>query len=88
MIAVRSTAIRKLLLAFAQLSRRQRRQFLDALNRFMYASPQRQRRCVEQWENAAQAEISHASSESDPVPDPDSMDQDDHAPERDQDSSP
>lgn len=86
MIAVRSTAIRKLLLAFAQLSRRQRRQFLDALNRFMYASPQRQRRCVEQWENAAQAEISHASSV--PDSDPDSMDQDDHAPERDQDSSP
>jgi len=46
--------IHALLIAFARLSKLRRGQFLDALNSFMYASPQRQQRWLQEWEAAMQ----------------------------------
>lgn len=43
--------VRRLLIEFARLSALQRNQFLETLNLFMYASPQRRRKIMLQWES-------------------------------------
>ena len=43
--------VRRLLIDFARLSTIQKNQFLETLNLFMYASPQRQRKIMMQWES-------------------------------------
>ena len=42
--------VRRLLIEFARLSTAQKNQFLETLNLFMYASPQRRRKIMLQWE--------------------------------------
>ncbi|WP_369040352.1 hypothetical protein [Stenotrophomonas maltophilia] len=41
--------ITPLLMAFAQLSAAQRRRFLEALNAYLYASPQQRERQMNRW---------------------------------------
>ncbi|GEM_PF-1424856 len=53
MIGIKHPDIRRLLIGFARLSKPRRKQFLNALNRFMYASPQRQRLWLQEWDAAA-----------------------------------
>ena len=43
--------VRRLLIDFARLSTLQKNQFLETLNLFMYASPQRRRKIMLQWES-------------------------------------
>lgn len=43
--------VRRLLIDFARLSTIQKNQFLETLNLFMYASPQRRRKIMMQWES-------------------------------------
>ena len=43
--------VRRLLIEFARLSTAQKNQFLEPLNLFMYASPQRRRKIMLQWES-------------------------------------
>jgi len=52
-IGIKHPDIRRLLIGFARLSKPRRKQFLNALNRFMYASPQRQRLWLQEWDAAA-----------------------------------
>ena len=47
--------VRQLLIDFARLSTLQKNQFLETLNLFMYASPQRRRKIMLQWESAKNA---------------------------------
>ena len=47
----KSADVRRLLIDFARLSTLQRNLFLETLNLFMYASPQRRRKIMLQWES-------------------------------------
>ncbi|WP_152982653.1 hypothetical protein [Stenotrophomonas humi] len=45
--------VRQLLIEFSHLSVRQKSQFLDTLNHFMFASPQRRQKIMREWQNVS-----------------------------------
>lgn len=51
MMDKKTADVRRLLIDFARLSTLQKNQFLETLNLFMYASPQRRRKIMLQWES-------------------------------------
>ncbi|WP_449468146.1 hypothetical protein [Stenotrophomonas humi] len=42
--------VQQLLIGFSHLSARQKSQFLDTLNHFMFASPQRRQQIMREWQ--------------------------------------